>query len=66
MRRKLLFALIITFFFTLSIFIGAEMWLRSQHRSWDPRGAASGPRSHTHWYQRSVTTGYEAIPNQCK
>lgn len=65
MRKKLLFALIPAFILTLCVLIGAEIWLRSQHISWDPRGADSGPRAHTNCYRPAVTTGYEATPNQC-
>ena len=65
MRKKLLFALLPACILLVCILTGAEIWLRSQHISWDPHGADSGPRAHTHCYRPSVMTGYEARPNTC-
>ena len=65
MRKKILFALIPSIILLCSMLIGVEIWLRSQHISWDPHGADSGPRAHLNCYRPAVTTGYEAVPNTC-
>lgn len=66
MRKKLLFALIPAIILVICLLVGLELWLRSQHISWDPHGADAGPRAHQQCYRPAVTTGYEAIPNECE